>query len=282
MEKGVWLPIVIGATVPRVSHGRVLFIRPNNCTSPPLICLSLPLISPNFTVSLSLPRFQKPSMSTLIEEFVGTSGTKSVIPPIPPCSGGVWSTTRRVALVVPVVALPDLSVIIAEILTVSVSAKPLISSKSGSAVPASSIVIVTESFKSVSSMVYASPRSPKTGTAVVLPWICTVPPTRDVSFATSTFTSSAVLTPFQNPLLTGSVTVVAGPTVKSVGTTPSTTIPGLSSTKFSFAGILKTVIGLPALSRMLAPRSKAMVVTSNGTLEPGDTNQADSSPAATK
>ena len=182
----------------------------------------------------------------------------------------------------PVVALPDLSVIIAEILTVSVSAKPLISSKSGSTVPASSIVIVTESFKSVSSMVYALPRSPK-AVAAVLPLICTVPPTRDVSFATGTFTSSAVLTPFQNPLLTGSVTVVAGPTVKSVGTTPSTTIPGLSSTKFLLAGILKTVIGLPALSRMLAPRSKAMVVTSNGTLEPaGDDNQSDSSPAATK
>ena len=178
-------------------------------------------------------------------------------------------------------ALPALSVIIAEILTVAFSAKPLISSKSGSTVPASSIVIVTESVKSVSSMVYASPRFPK-AVGGILPRICNVPPTRDVSFATSTFTSSAVLTPFQNPLLTGSVTVEQVPTVKSAGTIPSTTIPGLLSTKLLLAGILKTVIGLPALSRMLAPRSKAMVVTSNGTLELGDTNQSDSSPAATK
>ena len=48
----------------------------------------------------------------------------------------------------PVVALPDLSVIVAEILTVSSSAKPLISSKSVyPGVPASAIVTVTVSAK---------------------------------------------------------------------------------------------------------------------------------------
>ena len=51
-------------------------------------------------------------------------------------------------LVVPVVALPDLSVIVAEILTVLFSAKPFISSKSVyTGVPASAIVIVTVSAK---------------------------------------------------------------------------------------------------------------------------------------
>ena len=175
-------------------------------------------------------------------------------------------------LVVPVVALPDLSVIVAEILTVLFSAKPLISSKSVyPAVPEAAIVTVTVSAKSVLCMVCAAPRFAKF--PVVLPKICTVPPSRDASFATGTFTCICVLALFQYPVLTFSVTVVTEPTGKPVGTIPSTTIDGLESTKLLLAGIVKTVIGLPALSRMVAPGAKAMVVTSNW---------ADASPASTK
>ena len=81
-------------------------------------------------------------------------------------------------LFVPVVALPNLSVIIAAIIIVSSSSKPEISSKSVLAVPDAATSMVTAVLRSSSSMVYGAPRFAKFPPSF-LPKSCIVPSSRD-------------------------------------------------------------------------------------------------------
>ena len=128
-------------------------------------------------------------------------------------------------------AFPKLSVIVAEILIVSPSANPLISSTSVFAVPEASIVIVTSEFKSEFVIVCAAPRLAKL-VEEVFPNTCMVPPSNEASLSTGTTTCICVLDAFQYPVTTLSVTVVTAPTVKSAGTIPSTAIATREFTKF--------------------------------------------------